>query len=256
MLAYLVRRLMLAVLTVWAVSVLSFVVIQLPPGDYITSYIAQMSSSGSFVSEQEANALRQQYGLDQPQYIQYIRWMKMVLHGNYGMALEYGRGIAVFDDGIMRSNVTAFGGNWRLAFDTDSGTLFGYNTANGCDLRRCSLDTNGVAVAEQYTDLVADWARNSDVRAAIAGKARGKWRAPTCTVRSASVSGFQRMWMMGSKLLRTGILQRWAYVSCLSVCKPGDEEPTFERMKQMIAAAAPEFQLYPPLPAAKPAGEN
>ncbi len=74
MLAYLVRRLILAVLTMWAVSVLSFVVIQLPPGDYITSYIAQMSSSGSFVSEQEANALRQQYGLDQPQYIQYIRF--------------------------------------------------------------------------------------------------------------------------------------------------------------------------------------
>ncbi|HTX55046.1 MAG TPA: ABC transporter permease [Candidatus Baltobacteraceae bacterium] len=91
MLAYLVRRLILAVLTVWAVSVLSFTVIQLPPGDYITSYIAQMSASGSFVSEQEANALRHQYGLDQPQYIRYIRWMGMVLHGNYGMALEYGR---------------------------------------------------------------------------------------------------------------------------------------------------------------------
>jgi len=60
MLAYLVRRLFLAVLTIWAVSVLSFVVIQLPPGDYITSYIAQMSASGSFVSAQEAEALRQQ----------------------------------------------------------------------------------------------------------------------------------------------------------------------------------------------------
>ena len=83
MLAYLVRRLILAVLTIWAVSVLSFVVIQLPPGDYITSYIAQMSASGSFVSEQEANALRQQYGLDQPQYIQYIRWMKMVAPGQF-----------------------------------------------------------------------------------------------------------------------------------------------------------------------------
>ncbi len=94
MLAYLVRRLILAVLTMWAVSVLSFVVIQLPPGDYITSYIAQMSSSGSFVSEQEANALRQQYGLDQPQYIQYLRWMKMVLRGNFGMALEYGRPVS------------------------------------------------------------------------------------------------------------------------------------------------------------------
>jgi peptide/nickel transport system permease protein len=94
MLAYLIRRLILAVLTMWAVSVLSFVVIQLPPGDYITSYIAQMSSSGSFVSEQEANALRQQYGLDQPQYIQYLRWMKMVLRGNFGMALEYGRPVS------------------------------------------------------------------------------------------------------------------------------------------------------------------
>jgi len=57
-LAYLGRRLLLAVLTVWAVSVLSFAVIQLPPGDYISSYIAQMSASGSFVSAQEAEALR------------------------------------------------------------------------------------------------------------------------------------------------------------------------------------------------------
>lgn len=62
---------------------------------------------------------------------------------------------------------------------------------------------------------------------------------------SASVSGFERMWMMASKLLRTGVLQRWAYVSCLSVCNPGQEEATFERMKQEIAAAAPQFQLYP-----------
>ncbi len=62
---------------------------------------------------------------------------------------------------------------------------------------------------------------------------------------SASVSVFQRMWMMGSKLLRTGVLQRWAYISCLSVCKPGQEEATFERMKKLITAATPEFQLYP-----------
>src|SRR6266852_1916236 len=79
MLAYLVRRLMLAVLTVWAVSVLSFVVIQLPPGDYITSYIAQMSASGSFVSQQDADALRHEYGLDRPVWVQYLRWMRLVL---------------------------------------------------------------------------------------------------------------------------------------------------------------------------------
>src|SRR5512138_295881 len=94
MIAFLARRLILAVLTVWAVSVLAYVVIQLPPGDYITSYIAQMSSSGSAVSEQEAEALRQQYGLDKPIYIQYLRWMSMVVQGNFGMALEYGRPVA------------------------------------------------------------------------------------------------------------------------------------------------------------------
>ena len=64
MLAYVVRRLLLAVLTVWAISVLSFVIIHLPPGDYVTSYIASMSASGSAVSEGEANALREQLGLD------------------------------------------------------------------------------------------------------------------------------------------------------------------------------------------------
>ena len=54
MITYLVQRVILALLTVWAISVLSFVIIQLPPGDYITSYIAQMSASGGAVSEQEA----------------------------------------------------------------------------------------------------------------------------------------------------------------------------------------------------------
>jgi peptide/nickel transport system permease protein len=94
MLAYLARRLLLAVLTTWAVSVLAYVVIQLPPGDYITSYIAQMSASGSFVSQQEAEALRQQYGLDKPIWVQYMRWMGMVMQGRFGMALEWGRPVS------------------------------------------------------------------------------------------------------------------------------------------------------------------
>ncbi|MBE0543736.1 MAG: DUF11 domain-containing protein [Verrucomicrobia bacterium] len=63
------------------------------------------------------------------------------------MAGEYGWGIGVFDDGVMRSNVTAAGGNWRVEFDTDAGTLFGYN--NG-DLRRCAVDANGVTFAETF----------------------------------------------------------------------------------------------------------
>jgi peptide/nickel transport system permease protein len=111
--------LFLAILTCWAVSVLAFVVIQLPPGDYITSYIAQMSASGSGVSAEEAAALRHQYGLDRPMYVQYLRWMQMVVRGNYGMALEYGRPVAdVIGDRLwltMVVSVAAIILTWILA---------------------------------------------------------------------------------------------------------------------------------------------
>ena len=91
MIDYIVRRFFLAVLTVWAISVLSFAIIHLPPGDYVTSYIASMSASGSAVSEGEAQALREQLGLDKPITVQYVKWMKLVLQGNFGMAMEWGR---------------------------------------------------------------------------------------------------------------------------------------------------------------------
>jgi hypothetical protein len=55
----------------------------------------------------------------------------------------------------------------------------------------------------------------------------------------------QRMWWMARDLFQTGILQRWAFIGCFSICAPGQEDATFERMKKFIAAAAPEFQLVP-----------
>ncbi|HXT38652.1 MAG TPA: exosortase-associated EpsI family protein [Candidatus Angelobacter sp.] len=53
----------------------------------------------------------------------------------------------------------------------------------------------------------------------------------------------QRMWWMARDLIRTGTLQRWAYVSCFAVCTPGEEEATYQRMKEFVGAAVPEFQL-------------
>ncbi len=91
MITYLVRRILAGLLTIWAASILSFVVIQLPPGDYVTAYIANLQSTGSVISAAEAQALRQQYGLDQPVYVQYFKWMGLMLQGNFGMAMEYNR---------------------------------------------------------------------------------------------------------------------------------------------------------------------
>jgi peptide/nickel transport system permease protein len=85
----LVQRLVMAVFTIIAISMLSFVVIKLPPGDYVNSYIAQMAAQGSVVSEEAAATLRAEYGLDKPIYIQYLRWAGLILQGNFGQSLEY-----------------------------------------------------------------------------------------------------------------------------------------------------------------------
>src|SRR6266404_6911099 len=60
----------------------------------------------------------------------------------------------------------------------------------------------------------------------------------------------QRMFDMGLEMLRTGVLQRWAYVLCYSECLPGGEEITYNRMKELIAAAVPQLQLTTGQPAA------
>jgi peptide/nickel transport system permease protein len=91
MLAYIGRRALLAIFTVWAISVLSFAVIQLPPGDYVTSYIAQMATMGSVVTDEEAQNLRIQYGLGRPIYVQYLKWMRLIATGNFGMSMEWRR---------------------------------------------------------------------------------------------------------------------------------------------------------------------
>jgi hypothetical protein len=62
---------------------------------------------------------------------------------------------------------------------------------------------------------------------------------------SGDMSGRERMWWMARHLLQTGVLQRWAYVSCFAVCLPGQEDATFERVKKFITASVPEFQLTP-----------
>jgi hypothetical protein len=62
---------------------------------------------------------------------------------------------------------------------------------------------------------------------------------------SASSTGFDRMWLMARDLVKTGVLQRWAYISYFAVCNPGEESAAFERIKKLIAASVPEFQLVP-----------
>jgi peptide/nickel transport system permease protein len=72
-------------------SVIAFVVIQLPPGDYLTTYIAELSASGQVVDEAEVEALRHRYGLDQPMVVQYLKWAAGIVRGDFGMSFDWNR---------------------------------------------------------------------------------------------------------------------------------------------------------------------
>jgi peptide/nickel transport system permease protein len=74
----------------FVISILSFIIIQLPPGDFLTSYAATLSEQGDSVSEEQLQALREAYGLGQPIYVQYTKWMSGVLRGDFGFSLEWG----------------------------------------------------------------------------------------------------------------------------------------------------------------------
>lgn len=91
MLPYLIRRAGLGILTIWFITVVSFAIIQLPPGDYIDSYIASLAQQGTSVQQEQAAALRHLYGLDEPIYIQYLKWVGRVIRGDFGMSLAWQR---------------------------------------------------------------------------------------------------------------------------------------------------------------------
>jgi peptide/nickel transport system permease protein len=90
MLAYIVQRVLLIIPMLIAISILSFAVIQLPPGDFLTSYVAQLRQEGDEVDEAELESLRQRYGLGQPAYVQYFKWIYGVLvKGDWGQSFEW-----------------------------------------------------------------------------------------------------------------------------------------------------------------------
>ncbi len=90
MLLFIAKRLLWMVPSLVVVSFLAFVLIQLPPGDYVTSYIATLAASNEVVDQNTAADLRARFGLDQPMIVQYFKWITgIVLRGDFGISFEW-----------------------------------------------------------------------------------------------------------------------------------------------------------------------
>lgn len=90
MASYILRRLLMMIPTLFLISVVSFIALQLPPGDYLTSYAATLSAQGEGIDQAAIDALRERYGLGEPVYVQYGKWVYgIVTRGDWGQSMEW-----------------------------------------------------------------------------------------------------------------------------------------------------------------------
>ena len=90
MLSFILRRVLYMVVVLFAISLISFAIIELPPGDYLTSDIARLKQTGGgIVTADEVAALRHQYGLDLPVYARFLKWLWNALQGDLGWSFQF-----------------------------------------------------------------------------------------------------------------------------------------------------------------------
>ncbi len=92
MTAFIIKRILWMIPTVILISIIAFTVIELPPGDYLTSYVVALQASGAEVDASIIASLERQYGLNQPVHVRYLRWVEnIIFRGNFGMSWNYNR---------------------------------------------------------------------------------------------------------------------------------------------------------------------
>ncbi len=117
---FLVRRLAVMVPTLFVISALIFIIIQLPPGDYLSTLVSELEAQGENVDQEKLDFLRQQYGLDRPVLDQYALWLKGMLQGDFGYSFEHNQPVVqVVGDQVLLSVIIAFATilfTWVVAF--------------------------------------------------------------------------------------------------------------------------------------------
>src|SRR5690606_41896026 len=94
MLQYVIRRLLIMIPTLLAISLVAFIIIQLPPGDYLTTVITNAAARGETIDPAEVARLERQYGLDKPIVLQYFDWLGGLLVGDWGYSFESNRPVS------------------------------------------------------------------------------------------------------------------------------------------------------------------
>ncbi len=168
---YMAKRLLYMLLMLVVITITTFVVIQLPPGDYLTTYVSALQAQGQRVEQEEIERLTRLYGLDQPMHIQFFNWIKGFPSGNFGYSFSQNKP-------VMEIIMPAFKVSLLIAVivfitTTILGYLIGYYTAlyknTAIDYTASFLGTVGMSVPAFVTALVALWITYSITGKSFAG---------------------------------------------------------------------------------------
>ena len=94
MLPFILRRILLMIPTLAVVSLISFAIIEAPPGDYMDAYVDRLTAQMGTVDQSEIEALRDRYGLDQPWHVRYWRWISGVMQGDLGRSMQWNQPVS------------------------------------------------------------------------------------------------------------------------------------------------------------------
>ncbi|MDX1412967.1 MAG: ABC transporter permease [Candidatus Promineifilaceae bacterium] len=168
---YIVKRLLLLPLLLLIFSVFAFVIIQAPPGDFITTYIADLAASGSAIDQAQIDALRERYGLDQPMYMQYFKWMQRLVTGDLGFSLDWQKPIKeLIGERIALTVVLGlftFAFTWLLAIPI--GIISAVKQYSFLDYFFTIFNYFGVATPTFMTALILMWIAFSQFGVSVTG---------------------------------------------------------------------------------------
>jgi len=157
--------------TLLAISVMVFVIIQLPPGDYFTTYINELQSQGESVSAERIEFLREQYGFDKPLVEQYFFWLAGLLQGDFGYSFEYSLPVSeVVGDRILLTFIVSFATivfTWIVSFII--GTYSAVYQYSWGDYTLSLLGFIGLATPNFLLALVLLWIANIYFGTSIGG---------------------------------------------------------------------------------------
>jgi peptide/nickel transport system permease protein len=159
MLKIILQRILILPILLLVFSVVVFWLVQAPPGDFLTSYVATLASSGSSIDDEQVAALRQQYGLDQPVYVQYLHWMEGLFKGDLGLSLEYQRpNVELIGERLLLTIILAlfsFFLTWMIAIP--AGIYSATHQNSLLDYAFTVLNYFGVAVPNFMLALILMW---------------------------------------------------------------------------------------------------